>query len=85
MSDQCQVQPGDIVATEHWASSGFPNTDLDHQLRRLGKEKIILLGLLANTCVGLEIFLPKPIECPPQNLLITGTVLWGADNFRFNA
>jgi nicotinamidase-related amidase len=45
------VQPGDIVVTEHWASSGFPNTDLDHQLKRYGKEKIILIGLLANTCL----------------------------------
>jgi nicotinamidase-related amidase len=49
--DDFQVQPGDIVATEHWASSGFPNTDLDHQLKRYGKEKIILIGLLANTCL----------------------------------
>jgi nicotinamidase-related amidase len=49
--DDFQVQPGDIVATEHWASSGFPNTDLDHQLKRWGKEKIILVGLLANTCL----------------------------------
>ena len=49
--DDFQVQPGDIVATEHWASSGFPNTDLDHQLKRYGKEKIILVGLLANTCL----------------------------------
>src|SRR4029453_8741647 len=59
--DDFQVQPGDIVATEHWASSGFPNTDLDHQLKRFGKEKIILLGLLANTCyeatgrIGMEL------------------------------
>jgi nicotinamidase-related amidase len=45
------VQPGDVVATEHWASSGFPNTDLDHQLKRHGKEKIIMIGLLANTCL----------------------------------
>jgi nicotinamidase-related amidase len=49
--DEFQVQPGDIVATEHWASSGFPNTDLDQQLRRWGKERIILVGLLANTCL----------------------------------
>ncbi|WP_176048296.1 isochorismatase family cysteine hydrolase [Burkholderia sp. BCC1644] len=49
--DDFQVQPGDIVATEHWASSGFPNTDLEHQLKRHGKEKIILVGLLANTCI----------------------------------
>jgi nicotinamidase-related amidase len=59
--DDFQVQPGDIVATEHWASSGFPNTDLDHQLKRHGKEKIICIGLLANTCleatarVGMEL------------------------------
>jgi nicotinamidase-related amidase len=45
------VQPGDIVATEHYGSSGFPNTDLDHQLKRHGKEKIIMAGLLANTCL----------------------------------
>jgi nicotinamidase-related amidase len=59
--DDFQVEPGDIVATEHWASSGFPNTDLDHQLKRHGKEKIICIGLLANTCleatarVGMEL------------------------------
>jgi hypothetical protein len=26
-------QPGDIVALEHWGSSGFANTDLDLQLK----------------------------------------------------
>jgi nicotinamidase-related amidase len=46
-----QAQPGDIIATEHWGSSGFPNTDLDHQLKRHGKEKIIVIGLIANTCI----------------------------------
>jgi nicotinamidase-related amidase len=45
------VQRSDIVATEHWASSGFPNTDLDLQLKRYGKRKTILIGLLANTCL----------------------------------
>jgi nicotinamidase-related amidase len=49
--DDFQVQPGDVVCTEHWGSSGFPNTDLDHQLKRHGKEKIICVGLLANTCL----------------------------------
>ena len=29
-------QPGEIVATEHWCSSEFANTDLDLQLRRRG-------------------------------------------------
>jgi nicotinamidase-related amidase len=27
-------QPGEIVATEHWCSSGFANTDLDLQLKK---------------------------------------------------
>ena len=49
--DDFQVHEGDIVVTEHWASSGFPNTDLEHQLKRHGKEKIICVGLLANTCI----------------------------------
>ncbi|AHI20894.1 MULTISPECIES: cysteine hydrolase family protein [Actinomycetes] len=49
--DDFQVQDGDVVATEHWASSGFPNTDLEHKLKRFGKEKIICVGLLANTCL----------------------------------
>jgi nicotinamidase-related amidase len=49
--DDFLVQEGDIVVTEHWASSGFPNTDLEHQLKRYGKEKIICVGLLANTCI----------------------------------
>ena len=40
--DDFKVQPGDIVATEHWASSGFPNTDLDHQLRRHASRKTSL-------------------------------------------
>ena len=44
-------QPGDIVVQEHWASSGFANTDLDLQLRRRGIERVILVGLLANTCI----------------------------------
>lgn len=45
------VQENDVVVTEHWGSSGFPNTDLEHQLKRYGKEKIICIGLLANTCI----------------------------------
>jgi nicotinamidase-related amidase len=49
--DDFQAQPGDVVATEHWASSGFPNTDLEHKLKRYSKEKIICVGLLANTCL----------------------------------
>ncbi len=44
-------QPGDIVAKEHWAQSGFANTDLDLQLRQHGITHVILVGLLANTCI----------------------------------
>ena len=36
---------------EHWRSSGFANTDLDQQLKQHGVEKVILIGLLANTCI----------------------------------
>ncbi|NYT41443.1 cysteine hydrolase [Sphingomonas sp. R-74633] len=44
-------RPGDVVAAEHWAQSGFANTDLDQQLRQRGITHVILVGLLANTCV----------------------------------
>ena len=45
------IHKEDIVASEHWGSGGFPNTDLEHQLKRYGKEKIICVGLMANTCI----------------------------------
>jgi len=44
-------QPGDIVAQEHWCSSGFANTDLDLLLKRHGTQKLIVVGLIAHTCV----------------------------------
>ena len=44
-------QPGDIVALEHWCSSGFANTDLDLQLKKHGIHKLIIMGLIAHTCV----------------------------------
>ena len=44
-------QPGDIVALEHWCSSGFANTDLDVQLKQHGIQQLIVIGLLAHTCV----------------------------------
>lgn len=43
--------PGDIVASEHWCSSGFANTDLDLQLKRHGIERLIVIGLIAHTCI----------------------------------
>ena len=42
---------GDIVAAEHWCSSGFANTDLDLQLKQHGIHKLIVIGLIAHTCV----------------------------------
>ena len=44
-------QPGDIVAKEHWAQNGFANTDLDVQLKQHGIEKLIMVGLIANSCI----------------------------------
>ena len=42
---------GDIVAQEHWCSSGFANTDLDLLLKRHGIHQLIVIGLIAHTCV----------------------------------
>ena len=44
-------QPSDIVAQEHWCSSGFANTDLDLQLKKHGIHQLIVIGLIAHTCV----------------------------------
>jgi ureidoacrylate peracid hydrolase len=46
-----EPHPGDIVAAEHWRSSGFANTDLDLQLKKHGIHKLIVMGLIAHTCV----------------------------------
>ena len=42
---------GEIVASEHWCSSGFANTDLDLQLKRQGIHRLIVIGLIAHTCI----------------------------------
>jgi ureidoacrylate peracid hydrolase len=46
-----EPRPADIVALEHWCSSGFANTDLDLQLKKHGIHQLIVIGLLATTCV----------------------------------
>src|SRR5262245_21268250 len=46
-----EPKPGEIVATEHWCSSGFANTDLDLQLKKHGIHQLIVIGLIAHTCV----------------------------------
>jgi nicotinamidase-related amidase len=43
--------PREILALEHWGSSGFANTDLDLQLKKHGIQKLIIIGLIAHTCV----------------------------------
>ncbi|MGJ6124884.1 isochorismatase family cysteine hydrolase [Mycolicibacterium sp. Y3] len=42
---------GEVVAKEHWAQNGFANTDLDFQLRQRSIGRVLVTGLLANTCV----------------------------------
>jgi nicotinamidase-related amidase len=44
-------QAGDIVVKEHWGGSGFANTDLDFLLKQRGITHVILIGLIANTCI----------------------------------
>ena len=46
-----EPEPGEVVATEHWCSSGFANTDLDLQLKKHGIHQLIIIGLIAHTCV----------------------------------
>jgi nicotinamidase-related amidase len=44
-------QEGDVVIHEHWAQSGFANTDLDFQLKQHGITHVVTIGMLANTCI----------------------------------
>src|ERR1700758_709556 len=46
-----EPKPGDIVAAEHWCSSGFANTDLDLQLKKHGIHQLIVIGLIAHSCI----------------------------------
>jgi nicotinamidase-related amidase len=39
------------VVQQHWGQNEFANTDLDFQLKQRGIEKIIVVGMVANTCV----------------------------------
>lgn len=44
-------QDGEIVVKEHWGGSGFANTDLDLLLKQKKITHVILIGLIANTCI----------------------------------
>src|SRR5580765_885916 len=46
-----EPKPGEVVAQEHWCSSGFANTDLDLQLKKHAIHQLIVIGLIAHTCV----------------------------------
>jgi len=52
-----EFQPvsGEIVAAEHWCSSGFANTDLDLQLKKHGIHRLIVIGLIAHTCIEVTV------------------------------
>jgi len=49
--DDFKPQKGDVIVHEHWGSSGFANTDLDLQLKQHGIRHLILIGMIANTCI----------------------------------
>lgn len=49
--DEFAPQAKDIVVKEHWSSSGFANTDLDFLLKQRNISHVILIGLIANTCI----------------------------------
>ncbi len=41
----------EFVTRQHWASSGFANTDLDFLLKQHHIRNVLLIGMRANTCV----------------------------------
>lgn len=43
--------PNDIIIKEHWSQNGFINTDLDFQLKQHDIDRVILIGMLANSCI----------------------------------
>ena len=47
----CGPRSGDLVAKQHWGASGFANTDLDFLLKQRKVTHVIVIGLLANTCI----------------------------------
>jgi len=46
-----EPRPGEIIVSEHWCSSGFANTDLDVLLKQHRIHKLIVIGMIAHTCV----------------------------------
>jgi nicotinamidase-related amidase len=58
-----EPRPGEIVATEHWCSSGFANTDLDLQFKKHGIHQLIVIGLIAHTCVEATVRFAAELGC----------------------
>jgi ureidoacrylate peracid hydrolase len=44
LRERFEPKPREIVAQEHWCSSGFANTDLDLQLKKHGIHQLIVIG-----------------------------------------
>jgi nicotinamidase-related amidase len=44
-------QRGDVVIYEHMAQNGFTNTNLELQLNQHNIDKLILVGMVANSCI----------------------------------
>jgi len=42
---------GDVLVRQHWGQSAFANTDLDMLLKQHGVSHVVIIGLLANTCI----------------------------------
>src|ERR1700761_8068667 len=51
MSDFKYKREDTALLKEHWAQSGFANTDLELRLKQKGITHVIAIGLLANTCI----------------------------------
>ena len=49
--DEFKPKAGEIVASEHWCSSGFANTNLDLMLKKHRIHKLTVIGLIAHTCI----------------------------------
>jgi ureidoacrylate peracid hydrolase len=63
-----EPRPGEIVAVEHWCSSGFANTDLDLQLKKHGIQQLIIMGLIAHTCLESTVRLTtRTRKCMPRS------------------
>ncbi|KAF2094072.1 Isochorismatase hydrolase [Rhizodiscina lignyota] len=45
------IENGDVIASKHWNSSSFANTDLDYLLRQRNITKVVCAGMASTTCL----------------------------------